>query len=171
LIDVRNYSAIDALRDGTPVTVRAIGKEDSENIRSTFDTLDRDSVYTRFFTYKKSLSDAEVRQLTEIDPSHVAALVVTQGGKIIAGGRYIADDQHKSAELAFLTGANNRGRGLASLVLQHLKRIGREQGIEVFEAEVLTQNAAMLAVFRQSGLLMRTRIEGSVTHVKLSLKR
>lgn len=166
MIDVRNYAAADALRDGTPVTVRA---EDGETVLSAFEKLDPESVYTRFFTYKKSLSDAEVRQLTEIDPNHVAALVVTDGGKLIGGGRYIADDQHKSAELAFLTGPDYRGRGLASLLLKHLQRIGREQGIEKFEAEVLTQNAAMLAVFRRSGLPMQTQIEGNVTHVKLSL--
>jgi RimJ/RimL family protein N-acetyltransferase len=60
-------------------------------------------------------------------------------------------------------------RGIASLVLQHLIRIGREEGISAFEADVLAENPAMLAVFRRSGLPMKKRVEGNVVHVMLSL--
>jgi RimJ/RimL family protein N-acetyltransferase len=169
LADVRNYSAVDVLRDGTPVTVRAIGKEDAKSVLTAFEELDPESIYTRFFTFKKSLSDTEVRQLTEVDANRVAALVVTAGGKLIAGGRYVTDDRKKSAELAFLTGSGFRGRGLASLLLKHLIHIAREQRVELFEADVLAQNSAMLGVFRRCGLSMQTKTAGDVVHVKLSL--
>jgi RimJ/RimL family protein N-acetyltransferase len=169
LTDVRNYSAVDVLRDGTPVTVRAIGKEDAKSILAAFEALDPESIYTRFFTFKKSLSDTEVRQLTEVDANRVAALVVTAGDRLIAGGRYVTDDRQKSAELAFLTGSAFRGRGLASLLLKHLIHIAREQRVELFEADVLAQNSAMLGVFRRCGLPMQTQTSGDVVHVKLSL--
>jgi RimJ/RimL family protein N-acetyltransferase len=169
LTEVCNYSAVDVLKDGTPVTVRAIGKEDAESVIAAFEELDSESIYTRFFTFKKSLSDAEVRQITEVDTDRVAALVVTAGDTLIAGGRYVTDDRRKSAELAFLTGSAFRGRGLASLLLKHLIHIAREQRVELFEADVLTQNSAMLGVFRRCGLPMQTQTAGNVVHVKLSL--
>ena len=78
MIDTRTYSAPDKLKDGTPVTVRAIRAGDRDAIAAAFAELDRDSVYTRFFSYKKQLTEAELRQLTEVDFEHVVALVVVE---------------------------------------------------------------------------------------------
>ena len=173
MIDARNYIAADTLKDGTPVTIRAIGKKDRTGLLAAFKNLDPESVYTRFFTYKRGLTEIELHELTEVDPDRVVALVVTTPvagtEKLIGGGRYCSDLALKSAELAFMTDDAYRGRGIAGLVLQHLIRIGREKGILAFEADVLAQNQAMLAVFRRSGLPMKKRAEGNVIHVKLSL--
>jgi len=173
VIDARNYIAADTLKDGTPLTIRAIGKDDRNGVLAAFKNLDRESVYTRFFTYKRGLTETELRQLTEVDPDRVVALVVTtpigDGEKLIGGGRYYSDVARQSAELAFLTDDAYHGRGIASLVLEHLAVIGRERGIILFEADVLAENRAMLAVFRRSGLPMKKRTEGNVIHVKLSL--
>ena len=143
------------------------------DLLTAFKNLDPESVYTRFFTYKRGLTEMELHELTEGDPDRVVALVVTTpiGGveKLIGGGRYCSDVALKSAELAFMTDDAYRGRGIAGLVLQHLIRIGREHGVLTFEADVLAENQAMLAVFRRSGLPMKKRAEGNVVHLKLSL--
>jgi hypothetical protein len=39
----------------------------------------------------------------------------------------------------------------------------------MFEADVLAENGAMLAVFAKSGLAMRQARDGSVVHVTLAL--
>ena len=76
----------------------------------TFKELDREAVYRRFFSPKKELTDAELKQLTEVDFSRVVALVVTtkktKGETLIGGGRYAVEDAKapRSAELAFTTG-------------------------------------------------------------------
>jgi hypothetical protein len=75
--DPRDYLAHDTLKDGTEVTVRAIRPEDSAGILGAFKELDSESIYRRFFSPKKELSDAELKQLTEVDFSQVSALVVT----------------------------------------------------------------------------------------------
>jgi RimJ/RimL family protein N-acetyltransferase len=171
--DPRNYEAADRLKDGTPVVVRAIRHDDAAGVLAAFKSLDPQSVYTRFFTYKKGLTDAELKQITDVDFDRVVALVVAlpRDGeeKLIGGGRYFADLSVKSAELAFVTDENYRGQGIASLILRHLARIGRDQGVLRLEADVLAQNQAMLAVFRRSGLPTRERPEGNVVHVTLSL--
>jgi len=177
VIDARNYTASESLRDGTPVTIRAIRREDSNRILAAFDRLDRESVYTRFFTYKKGLADAELKNLTDVDFDHVIALVVTtrtgDHETLIGGGRYCSEAVlrgSQSAELAFITDNDYRGRGIASLILRHLILIGRGQGLLWFEADLLAQNQAMLAVFERSGLSMKQRREGNVVHVTLSLR-
>jgi RimJ/RimL family protein N-acetyltransferase len=174
--DVQNYVASETLKDGTPVTIRAIRPTDGSSILDVFEAVDRESIYTRFFAYKKELTDAELRQITEVDFDHVVALVVTtpaeDGEKLIGGGRYFAEvapNSSQSAEVAFMTDDHYRGRGVASLILGHLVRIGREQGLVRFEADVLAQNQAMLSVFRRSGLLMKQRSVGNIIHLTLAL--
>jgi GNAT superfamily N-acetyltransferase len=171
--DPRNYEAAGRLKDGTPVVIRAIHHDDAPGILAGFKSMDPEAVYTRFFTYQKGLTDTELRQITDVDFERVVALVVTAGvgkeEKLIGGGRYFADVSLQSAELAFVTGDDYRGQGIASLVLRHLAGIGRARGVLWFEADVLAQNHAMLAVFRRSGLPIRERPEGNVIHVTLSL--
>lgn len=176
MIDTRNYLAADILKDGSPVTVRAVRTTDRDEILSAFGALDRESVYTRFFTHKKELSDAEITQLTEIDPDHaVALLVVAQsvdGEKLLGGGRYCSEQPlsvSRSAELAFMTSDEHRGRGIASLILRHLVLIASDQRLQQLEAEVLAHNQPMLAVFQRSGLAMDQKRESSVVHVRLAV--
>jgi RimJ/RimL family protein N-acetyltransferase len=175
MVDPNNYLEHETLKDGTKVTVRAIRPEDAPSILEEFGNLDGEAVYRRFFTPKKELSASELEQLTTVDFERGMALVVTaetlNGETLIAGGRYAVEpgDRPKCAELAFLTAATHRGRGIASLLLKHLVRLARETGLSRFEADVLAENAAMLNVFRRSGLPMTQRREGGVMHVMLSL--
>jgi GNAT superfamily N-acetyltransferase len=176
MIDTRNYIASDTLKDGAAVTVRSIRFADREAILGAFDAMDRDSVYTRFFTYKRELTDADLRQLTEIDFDHVVALVATtqseDGEALLGGGRYCSEQplcNSRSAELAFVTADAQHGRGIASLILRHLVLIARDQGLPQLEAYVLGQNHPMLAVFHRSGLVMNQQRESGVVHVRLAL--
>jgi RimJ/RimL family protein N-acetyltransferase len=173
--DHRNYLAREILKDGTEVTIRAIRAGDSARILEAFNALDRESIYRRFFSPKKELSDAELRQLTEVDFSQVSALVVTAQKNgvetLIGGGRYVIEggDRPQRAELAFLTGEAYRRQGIASLLLRHLTLLAREAGLLQLEADVLAENQSMLNVFRRSGLPMTQRREGNVVHVTLTL--
>ncbi len=172
----RRYAASDTLKDGTAVTVRSILAGDREAIARAFGALDQESVYTRFFTYKKQLAEAELRQLTEVDVEHVVALVVTErdanGERLLGGGRYCSEQPLHAAggaELAFATADAHCGRGIARLILKHLVLIARDQRLAVLEADVLAHNRAMLTVFQSSGLRINKRLEANVVHVRLLL--
>ncbi|MGA7457630.1 MAG: GNAT family N-acetyltransferase [Methyloceanibacter sp.] len=176
MTDLFHYLARDTLKDGTKVTVRAIRASDAPAILEAFSQLDRESVYRRFFSPKKELSDAELRQLTEVDFHQVTALVVTTERDgletLIGGGRFaaLASEQPQSAELAFLTAADYRGRGVAGLILRHLTSLAREAGITQFEADVLAENRTMLDVLQHSGLTIRQKRDGNVVHLTLTLQ-
>ena len=173
-MDPRTYTAGEVLKDGTAVTIRAIQRGDKSRLLEAFKTLDRESVYRRFFSPKKELSDRELEQLTDVDFSQVVALVVTtqraDGEILIGGGRYATEGAGSGeAEIAFITHGNYRGLGIASLILKHLVHIAREAGVQRFDAEVLAENSPMLAVFSRSALSMQRRRDGSILHVTLSL--
>ena len=173
-MDARSYAASETLKDGTAVTVRAIRPGDAGALLQAFRGLDRESVYRRFFSPKKDLSPDELEELTDVDFSRVVALVITkstESGEVLIGGGRHAVEGHASgaAEVAFVTGGDNRGLGIASFILKHLVLIARDAGISRFDGEVLAENQPMLAVFRRSGLPMKLRRDGSTIHVTLSL--
>ena len=174
MIDANDFEATETLKNGVPVRIRAIRPSDKAGIANAFGKLDPESVYTRFFHAKGSLSDQELKAATEVDFENVVALVVTieSGGKetIIGGGRYAAFDHSntRSAEIAFVVEEDYHGLGIAGRILQHLARFARQKGVSQFEAEVLPRNKAMLAVFSRSGLPMNLTPKDGVIHVTLS---
>ena len=63
------------------------------------------------------------------------------------------------------------GLGIATHLINHLIRIARAAGLEMFVAEVLPENLPMLKVFERCGLAMTTRSEKGVVHVALALSQ
>ena len=174
-MDPQHYVANETMKDGTLVTVRAVRRDDADALLKAFNNLDRESVYRRFFSPKKELTDDELAQLSDVDFSRVVALLVTKqtgdGEVLLGGGRYAAAKPDSGqAEVAFVTDGNHRGLGIASLILRHLVRIARHSGLTHFEADVLAENQQMLAVFRRSELPMQLGREGGVVHVILALQ-
>lgn len=177
MLDARSYLAQETLKDGTPVTVRAVRPDDKARVLEAFRHLDRDTIYTRFFAYKTALTDQELRHATEPDFERAVALVVTlpQAGEevIIGGARYVVlgarGGEARSAEVAFTVEEDYQGQGIASRLLGHLAKIARAKGVATFEAEVLPVNKAMLSVFARSGLPMTERREDGVVHIELAL--
>jgi RimJ/RimL family protein N-acetyltransferase len=174
--DTAKYEEIETLKNGTPVRIRAIGAHDKDRLAEAFHNLEAESIYTRFFHHKKTLTDAELEAATEVDFEKVVALVATVGEGddevIIGSGRYVSFGDARSqpsAEVAFAVEEDYHGQGLASRLLRHLAAIGREKGISRFEAEVLAENKAMLTVFERSGLPMKKAYEGGSLHVTLAL--
>lgn len=161
----------ETLGDGTAVTIRAVRPDDKARIVTAFLALEPHSIYARFFHAKTELSEEELRRLTEIDYVSAVVLLATIGARpqetVIGLGRYAASG--RSAEVAFVVEEDYAGRGIAGRLLHHLTHIARENGLAKFEADVLADNAPMLAVFRDSGLPMTTTHADGITHVTLVL--
>jgi RimJ/RimL family protein N-acetyltransferase len=177
MIDAQNFSMPETLKNGTPVTIRAVCPEDKRGIAEAFGNLDPESIYTRFFRHKNELTVDELKAATEVDFENTVALVVVvpegEGQETIIGaGRYVSyapPNAERSAEVAFTVEEDYQGQGIAGMILRHLIHIAREQGVAQFEAEVLPKNRAMLAVLARSGLPMKQSFEDNVVHAILSL--
>jgi acetyl coenzyme A synthetase (ADP forming)-like protein len=168
----QHYSADEVLRDGGSIHIRAIRADDKERLVNHFSRLSAQSVYFRFFRAKKRLTDTELANFTELDFVRQAALVATlrQDGaeKIIGVGRYaVVNDGGgvRRAEVAFAVADDHQGRGIGTLLLEHLVPIARANGITEFEADVLGENSRMLEVFARSGLRVKRSLEDGVFHV------
>jgi RimJ/RimL family protein N-acetyltransferase len=169
--NVAAYFAKEALKDGNEVTIRAMRPDDKERLVKAFLHLQPQTIRTRFFYAKKSLSEDDLRWLDEISHgNHVGLVATVPSGRddlIIGEGSYAA--LGRTAEIGFTVAEAWQGRGIATRLLQHLAPIARDQGVGQFEADVLKENAPMLAVFRRSGFPMTTRGAEGVLHVTLLL--
>ena len=176
MIDAANFESIETLKNGTVVKVRSVRADDKGRFSEAFRNLEAESIYTRFFHHKKTLTDADLKAATEIDFENVVALVVTVGeGEeevIIGGARYVclgAEKPPRSAEVAFNVEEDYHRQWIAGRLLRHLAGIAREKGLSRLEAEVLAENQAMIRVFERSGLPTKSRFEGGTVHVTMSL--
>jgi GNAT superfamily N-acetyltransferase len=176
VLDPRSYIFRHALKDGTQVTLRGARADDGPKIRQAFSKLVGETIYTRFFTSKAEISDAELKRVTGADFDRTVALLATIGSGdeeiVIGGASYVVldtDPPGRSAEMAFTVEEDYQRLGVASLLMRHIVRIARAAGLTSLQADVLAHNAPMLAVFRRSGLPMATRVEGGAVHARLSL--
>lgn len=164
------------LKDGTPVLIRPVRRDDRERIVRAFNELEPQTIYTRFFSYKKELTEQDLARIDAADFVHAVALVATiarDGDEvIIGGGAYTVVDRPgapPTAEVSFTIEEDYQGQGLATIFMAMLTEIARERGIQRFEAEVLAGNQAMLGVFMRSGLPLHRRAEDGVVHVVMDL--
>ena len=70
---------------------------------------------------------------------------------------------------AFMVDDQHHGRGIATLLLEHLAAIARSNGITRFTAEVLAENRAMLSVFSRAGWPLQRRFESGVIDLDFEL--
>lgn len=155
-----NYRAEEFLRDGRAVTIRALHSEDKALWQDVWEHLSPTSVYYRFFSPKKSMTEQEVAYFTQLDfVSHVALLAIVHdpivGDNPAAVGRYLLtekDGEERTAEIAFAVEDEFHGLGIGTLLLKHLAVIAKQAGIPVFTAYVLAENRKMVEVFENCGL-------------------
>ncbi len=173
MIDARNYSVHETLRNGLEICIRSLRPDDVQRMAEAFSKLEPESIYTRFFSHRKELSDADIRLIREMDFTTRVALIATlteNGREIVIASSSYALCGTDSAEIAFVVEEDYHGLGIARHLLDHLGRVARSQGIKTFLAEVLTQNAAMLKVFAASGWPMKKILADDTVHVTLSLE-
>ncbi len=136
------------LRDGSVAHVRPITPDDADGIREFHAGQSDESIYMRFFAPLRELSHRDVERFTVVDYDDRVALVVTLRDHIIGIGRYDKVDR-TTAEVAFNISDHYQGKGIGSVLLEHLSAIGHEAGLTRFIAEVLPRNRKMLTSSRR----------------------
>lgn len=157
------------LRDGSVAHLRPITPGDVEAVHRFHAGQSDESIYMRFFAPLRKLSDRDVTRFTNVDYHDRVALVATVRGEIIGIGRYDRITP-TSAEVAFNISDSYQGRGIGSVLLEHLAVIAWESGIEEFTAEVLPQNRKMISVFGEAGYEVSRRFEDGVVSVRFKIQ-
>jgi RimJ/RimL family protein N-acetyltransferase len=166
------YSAVELLRDGRPIEIRALHPQDRAEMLAAIGRSSTQSLQRRFFVPKKGFSEQEIAFFLNIDfESHVALVAqIDEDGRpaIAGGGRYIVV-RPGQAEIAFMVVDTYQGHGIGTILMRHLAALARDVGLKELVAEVLPENTAMLKVFKKFGFRPGSKREPQVVHLALQL--
>ena len=137
------------LRDGTPVGLRPVVREDAGQLLEGFDALSPRSRRFRFLSHLSHLSPEQTQYLTDVDHvNHVAWGALDLSGPEPAGvgiGRMVRLPEASGvAEFSLTVLDSAQGRGLGSLLLALLTVLARPLGIRVLRGYVARDNTRMV---------------------------
>jgi succinyl-CoA synthetase alpha subunit/RimJ/RimL family protein N-acetyltransferase len=164
--------------DGGIVHLRPILPSDADALLRFHEGLSERTRYLRFFGPYPRIPPRDLERFTTVDHRARVAFICLLGDEIIAVGRYegLPGDGGPggttgpdSAEVAFVARDEHQGRGLGSILLEHLAAAARENGLRRFEAEVLVENHAMVRVFRQAGYQVTRSFADGVLHLEFDI--
>ncbi|MAX26228.1 MAG: hypothetical protein CMJ19_17165 [Phycisphaeraceae bacterium] len=161
------------LPDRRRVMVRPIRPDDEPFIRDMFYSFSEQTVYLRFHHALKALPHDKLQGFCNVDFQNEVALVGVAGPiealQIVAIGRYFIQKDGTEADLAFIVRDDFQRQGLGSYLFEQLVDVAKSRGIKKFTADVLSENAGMLKIFKRSNLNVETENEEGVVHVTMTV--
>jgi acyl-CoA synthetase (NDP forming)/GNAT superfamily N-acetyltransferase len=158
------------LSDGTTVHLRRIEPADADGIVAFHSRMSERTRYFRYFTPYPRIPERDLERFVNVDHAEREAFVVLAGDRITAVGRY---ERHAptspDAEVAFVVEDALQGRGIGSVLIEHLAAAARDVGITRFTAEVLPANGAMLRVFGDTGYPVTRRYADGVVELSFPI--
>jgi RimJ/RimL family protein N-acetyltransferase len=171
-----NYQASAMLLDGGMIIIRAIRPDDRDRLLAHFGGLSTESRILRFHGARRSMGEAELTRLTQLDFVSDVGLVATFGAEpeqpligvahYLSGGRRTKIDR---AEVGFSILDKHQGKGIGSALLHHLALIGKAAGLREFQADVMANNYQMIEVLEHSGFKLKRTDERGVSRFLLTI--
>jgi GNAT superfamily N-acetyltransferase/predicted CoA-binding protein len=168
-VPLEQWASTVVLGDGDTALIRPITPADRDELRAFHERQSPESRYRRYFSAKPTLTDTELDHFTIVDFRDRVALVAERRGELIGWASYERWANRDDAEAAFQVDDRHQGKGVATLLLEHLASIARTNGIHRFTAEVLADNRAMLSVFARAGWPLQRRFDSGVVDVDFEL--
>ena len=156
------------LRDGSTLRLHAPGAADGEALEAFFSGLSERSFYQRFHGIRR-IDPGLVEHFLDPDWHDRGVLVGVAGDEVVAVAEYLRLRDERSAEVAFAVADELQGRGIGTRLLEQLAVRAAAAGIERFVAEVLPENSAMLAVFRDAGFEVARELSGGEIEVRFPI--
>lgn len=159
------------LDDGTAINFRPIHPTDVPNMKHLFYTLSQETIYYRFMSRVRSVTQKQIQNFVYVDHRDEVAIVGTvpeaHGEDIIAIARYYLDPKTNRAEIAFVVHDRWQNRGVGTFMFNHLTSVAKRHGISGFTAEVLRENRAMQAVLNKCGYKVQSEAHDDAVSYKI----
>lgn len=165
----RHWEADVVLSDGGTVHLRPIVPSDADQLVAFHGNLSDRTRYFRYFGPYPRMPQRDIDRFSRVDHRSRVALIALLGDDIVAVGRFDRLEDQELAEVAFVVADGHQGRGLGSILLEHLAAAARESGLRSFVAEVLAENSQMVRVFRDAGYQVKRSMEEGTLHLEFDL--
>jgi acyl-CoA synthetase (NDP forming)/GNAT superfamily N-acetyltransferase len=164
-----HWEADVVLSDGGTVHLRPVTPDDAEALLAFHGRLSERTRYFRYFGPYPRMPQRDLERFSTVDHDSRVALIALLGDDIVAVGRFDRLGAGDSAEVAFVVEDDHQGRGLGSILLEHLAAAARERGLSRFVAEVLAENGQMVRVFRDAGYVVSRAFEEGTLHLEFAI--
>jgi len=153
LLFIEGYKSTLALPTGKTIEFRPLLPSDEFSYRNFFYSLQERTIYYRFFYKMRNFTHSVVQeQWASVDyRKNMSIIGLTQKGghkEIVAIGTYAEEEKHR-AEVAFVVREDFQGMRIGSYLLEELEKIAKENEYKGFTATVLSENVAMIRVFKK----------------------
>jgi acyl-CoA synthetase (NDP forming)/L-amino acid N-acyltransferase YncA len=155
--------------DGGIVRLRAVTEDDRVALTDLYERGSPEGLRLRFFGVPgPTVLTTEVDRLVKPGSDDHAAVAAEQNGVMIGVASYErrTDNPHQ-AEFAVYVDDGSRGRGIGTLLLEHLSAHARHRGVTELVGEVLPANAGMLRVANDLATHPTFRFDEGVVDVRL----
>ncbi|AGA28178.1 bifunctional acetate--CoA ligase family protein/GNAT family N-acetyltransferase [Singulisphaera acidiphila] len=165
--------------DGTALLIRPIRPEDEPSFIQFHERLSEQSVSFRYFHAMKLGRRVAHDRLTRIcfnDYDREMALVAdyqdpaTGAREILGVSRLMKQHGRNEAEFALLVVDRFQGRGLGTELLRRLVQVGRDEGLDQINADILPQNRPMLLLCKRLGFSLVQKPGDDVVRAILDLR-
>jgi acyl-CoA synthetase (NDP forming)/GNAT superfamily N-acetyltransferase len=173
----RHWEADALASDGGVLHIRPIRPDDADQILGLHSRMSERTRYLRYFGSYPRIPPRDLERFTVVDHRARVALVAEVNEQLIAVARYEklpAEEAAKLgggavAEVAFVVEDAHQGRGVGSVLLEHLAAAARERGIDRFQAYVLAENPRMVRVFLDAGYQVERTYESGLVHLTFDI--
>jgi acyl-CoA synthetase (NDP forming)/GNAT superfamily N-acetyltransferase len=156
--------------DGRIAHIRPVGKPDGPALQRLYGEASSESLRLRFFATPGPVAlRHEVARLTRsAGPGHDAVVAEVSGELVGVASYERARDAETRAEFAVFVAEAHRGRGIGTLLLEHLAAAAHRRGITELTGEVLPGNFRMLRVARDLTGHTQARLADGVVDIDVS---
>ena len=143
------------MKDGGSVTIRPIRAEDESRMVEFHKALSDGTVYLRYFQTQRLESRVAHERLIRkcfLDYDREVALVAerlnrdTGVDELLGVGRLVRQRDEREAQLGMVVADRWQRAGLGTELLGRLLEIAKSEGIERIQADILSENTAMVAL-------------------------
>ncbi|GAB3978312.1 GNAT family N-acetyltransferase [Plantactinospora veratri] len=146
---VQAVPGADALTiDGGIVRIRAVMPQDRDRLTELYRSSSPESLRMRFFAVagERTIAAEVDRLCRPASPAEHGAVLAETAGQLAGVASYEVGDGGAGAEFAVFVADGQRGRGIGTLLLEHLRAVAGAAGVTELRGDVLPANAAMLQV-------------------------
>jgi acyl-CoA synthetase (NDP forming)/GNAT superfamily N-acetyltransferase len=154
--------------DGGIVRIRPVRPDDRQELLALYDRASDENLYRRFFSGGRTGILADVQRMTRTEGTEHFALLAERRGRVLGVASYERDGSPARAEFAVLVDDAYHGRGVGTLLLEHLAAAARRAGITELIGEVLASNRPMLTVATDLEPGVGRRFEQGVVEVSVA---
>lgn len=166
----RQERGTDALAaDGGIVRLRPVRPDDAAALAALYAVSSPENLRMRFFGLPgREVLEAEVARLVRPAAVDHDVMVAESKGALVGVVSYERTPEGSQAEFAVFVDDAHHGRGIGTLLLEHLAASARARGVTDLVGEILPGNTGMLRVAGDLSGRAKTQVAGGVVDVGIS---